>query len=360
MRIRIGLALAAVAALAVGCSAKSLPAQKPRDVGPLQFAADEWRVPAQAVVITDATGTTYKYKTFPYGKALTQSFVKAMPEANTRAKFAGPYDASLISFGGDERIVSAMAPFDRSGLASTADSMRLLGDLHGYGGETPIHQVLVEVHDALANTRQGHAGIVMFSDGLPQDEPAAMVAAKWVVDDYKGKVCFHTVHIGGPEDGKRFLKAIADLTDCGSTRVLADVWSPAGMSKLAHDVFAGPAPPDDPCAGRIVLRGVEFEFDKANLTPDSAVILDVAMEELKRCPKVPMSIEGHTDARGSDSYNQSLGQRRADSVKSYFVSKGLRGGRFRTRSYGESRPIATNDTDEGRQLNRRVELLPQQ
>jgi hypothetical protein len=93
----------------------------------VQFSANEWRIPSQAVVIADASGTTYMAETFPYVKALTQSFVKAMPEGITRAKVSGKYGATLIGFGGKDRIVSPLAPFNRSALASKADSLRILG-----------------------------------------------------------------------------------------------------------------------------------------------------------------------------------------------------------------------------------------
>jgi OOP family OmpA-OmpF porin len=360
MRLKIVFALS-LAILAAGCTAKTLPSQEPRAVSPLQFAANEWRVPRQVVVVTDSSGTMYQNQTFPYAKALTQSFVKAMPEANTRAKFPGGYDASLIGFGGEERIVSALAPFDRGALGSTANSLRILGDIHGYGGTTPFHEVFAEVQNALV-AKSGVAALVIFSDGIPQDESAAMGAAKWVVDSYAGDVCIHTVWVGDDADGARFLAALAALTSCGSTRALADVWGPENFMAFTHDVFAGEAPPEEPdaCAGRIVLRGIEFAFDRAELTGSSFVILDVAIEELSRCPNIPVRIEGHTDALGSDEYNQALGQRRADSVRSYFVSKGLSGSRLSARSFGESNPVASNETDEGRQLNRRVELHPEQ
>ncbi len=359
MRIKLGLVLM-VAIFAAGCTAKTLPSQPALSVTPVQFSANEWRVPSQAVVIADASGTTYMAETFPSIKALTQSFVKAMPAADTRAKTPGVYDASLIGFGGKDRIVAPLAPFNRSALASKADSLRILGDLHGFGGETPFHDVFAEVQGAL-KTKSGVAAVVIFSDGLADSENDAMDAAKSLVKSRMGNVCFHTVHVGDDEAGARFLKSVSALTSCGSARKMADIWNPNSFMKFTHAVFTGAAPvKDDPCAGRMVLRGIEFAFDKAEITGTSSVILDVAVDQLKRCPTIPMEIHGHTDSMGSDAYNMGLGQRRADAVRAYFVKKGISGSRLSTRSFGESRPVVSNDTEQGRQTNRRVELRPQQ
>jgi OOP family OmpA-OmpF porin len=359
MRIKIGLVLL-VAIFTAGCTAKTLPSQQARAVTPVQFSANEWRVPSQAVVIADASGTTYMAETFPYVKALAQSFVKAMPEGNTRAKISGNYDATLIGFGGKDRIISPLAPFNRSALASKADSLRILGDLHGFGGETPFRNVFAEVEEALKN-KTDVAAVVIFSDGLADVESEAMDAAKSLVESHMGKVCFHTVHVGDDADGARFLKAVSALTSCGSARELAGVWDANNLMKFTHGVFTGRAAAKvDACAGRIVLRGVEFAFDKAELTGSSSVILDVAVDQLKRCPNIPMEIDGHTDSVGAEDYNQGLGQRRAEAVKGYLVSKGIRSSRLTARSFGETRPVASNDTEEGRQTNRRVELHPRQ
>lgn len=69
-----------------------------------------------------------------------------------------------------------------------------------------------------------------------------------------------------------------------------------------------------------------------------------------------MELSGHTDAKGSDSYNQNLSERRAASVRQYLVGKGIASSRMTSVGHGESQPVATNETDEGRALNRRVEL----
>jgi OOP family OmpA-OmpF porin len=111
---------------------------------------------------------------------------------------------------------------------------------------------------------------------------------------------------------------------------------------------------------RIVLRGVNFDFDKSNIRPDAAVILDEAVRILGTGSGPAVSIEGHTDWIGSDAYNAGLSERRANSVQAYLIEHGVSASRLSTVGYGESRPIASNDTREGRALNRRVELLVQE
>ena len=116
------------------------------------------------------------------------------------------------------------------------------------------------------------------------------------------------------------------------------------------------APAPDMCSGVIRLRGVEFEFDSDRLTGMSAVVLDAVVGSLRDCPNIKVRVEGHTDSIGTDAYNQDLGLRRANAVRVFLDKGGISSSRLSARSYGESRPIATNDTDEGRALNRRVEL----
>lgn len=106
----------------------------------------------------------------------------------------------------------------------------------------------------------------------------------------------------------------------------------------------------------IVLRGVNFEFDKAVLTVNAKTILDNVAEELTVYPSINVELDGHTDARGSDEYNQDLSERRAQSVSAYLQEKGIGGDRLTAVGFGESQPVADNETDEGRELNRRVEL----
>ncbi len=106
----------------------------------------------------------------------------------------------------------------------------------------------------------------------------------------------------------------------------------------------------------IVLRGVNFEFDKARLTANAKTILDNVASELAAYPDIEVELSGHTDAKGSDEYNQALSDKRAAAVKRYLVGKDTAESRMTTVGAGESQPVADNETDEGRELNRRVEL----
>ncbi|MDB5987656.1 MAG: hypothetical protein JWR16_2709 [Nevskia sp.] len=133
-----------------------------------------------------------------------------------------------------------------------------------------------------------------------------------------------------------------------------------------------PPPPPPPCetptpgtpinlAGckngdTIVLRGVNFEFNSANLTVNAKTLLDEVAQALTARADLKVEVDGHTDGIGSVNYNQKLSERRADSVKTYLVGKGLDGGRLSAKGFGKSMPIADNATAEGRDLNRRVEL----
>lgn len=106
----------------------------------------------------------------------------------------------------------------------------------------------------------------------------------------------------------------------------------------------------------IVLKGVNFEFDQSRLTANAKTILDGVATELAAYPEIKIELGGHTDAKGSDEYNQALSEKRAAAVVSYLRKKGVAGDRMTSAGYGESKPVADNETDEGRELNRRVEL----
>jgi OOP family OmpA-OmpF porin len=125
-------------------------------------------------------------------------------------------------------------------------------------------------------------------------------------------------------------------------------------------VQAPPPPPPPPPAKGTKLATVgaaNFDFDKATIKPSGRDELDAAVKTLRDNPSMHVVVEGHTDSIGSDAYNQRLSERRAKAVRDYLVREGIDASRITTRGYGESRPVASNDTAEGRAQNRRSEVI---
>ncbi|MFV0391419.1 MAG: OmpA family protein [Paludibacteraceae bacterium] len=107
----------------------------------------------------------------------------------------------------------------------------------------------------------------------------------------------------------------------------------------------------------VSFQNVEFKFDSSELTEESYPTLNQIAAILKDNPTwSALKVQGHTDSVGPESYNQSLSERRTQSVKNYLVSLGIAESVVSTEGFGESKPIASNDTAEGRQTNRRVEF----
>ena len=102
--------------------------------------------------------------------------------------------------------------------------------------------------------------------------------------------------------------------------------------------------------------GITFAFNDASVQPQFRPTLDEVSSILSQYPKTYIDVYGHTDSDGSDAYNQTLSERRAQSVAGYLTSHGVQSARIATRGFGETQPIASNATEEGKAANRRVEI----
>lgn len=107
---------------------------------------------------------------------------------------------------------------------------------------------------------------------------------------------------------------------------------------------------------RLVLEGVFFDTGKATLKHESFSVLERNADKLKKRKDVTITVVGYTDSVGSDSSNQRLSENRANTVKDYFITKGINSGRINSVGRGKSNPIADNKTADGRSQNRRIEI----
>jgi len=138
---------------------------------------------------------------------------------------------------------------------------------------------------------------------------------------------------------------------------------PLGWLVKAEIAVKPAAAPVDPTVCQqlfsdLLAKGkIRFESGRANIDPDSAGLLDRLVETALRCPTADIEIAGHTDGDGEDASNQALSEKRAQAVLDYLVKAGLPASRFTAMGYGSTQPVASNDTDEGKAQNRRIDFL---
>lgn len=155
-----------------------------------------------------------------------------------------------------------------------------------------------------------------------------------------------------PYDKNYLIRAIADKFFAVSENLNLDSLVKAGYKEIHKDLYLVPIE-----IGQVVrLNNVFFDFDKADLRSESFVELDRVVKLLEENPAIEIEMSAHTDSRGSDEYNFKLSDNRARSVMEYILSKGIAPNRITSQGYGETKPVVDNDTDENRQLNRRVEF----
>jgi OOP family OmpA-OmpF porin len=365
----------AVVSCLLGGLACATPSVAPLGAGPVRPGPGERVAVTHNYLIVDSSESVTR--TFPAEKAHVQSFVAAMPD--------GSYQAGGVSFGGYERQHEPLAVFDRSKSTANAAALEHLGE------GTPIDRVLAEVAKDLQG-KSGEAAIVIWSDGQPTDpigrhleEQTVLNAASALVSGYQGPVCIHTVHMSDDPAGAEFLRKLSatSTSNCGSSRSSSSVMNVAALQNFEREVYFGALPAvaaaprdsdgdgvmddQDQCPGTPlgvtvdgrgcwVIPHLHFAFDSAKIDPQFYDELNEVAAVMKANPSAAGYIDGHTDSVGTDAYNQSLSQRRAQAVRDYLVQAGVPASSLESRGFGEAKPAYSNETADGRSSNRRVEL----
>jgi outer membrane protein OmpA-like peptidoglycan-associated protein len=154
-----------------------------------------------------------------------------------------------------------------------------------------------------------------------------------------------------------------------TVNMIASIW---GVRKVHTRILPRPTPPKPvvtkeqareaaaSITGILRLQNVEFVTGSDRLTPRGQQVLNQVAGVLQKYPGMPVGIEGHTDSKGDPNSNMQLSRKRADSVKQYLVDKGIPAANVTSAGFGQTKPIASNATAEGRQENRRVEFHPKE
>jgi OOP family OmpA-OmpF porin len=155
-----------------------------------------------------------------------------------------------------------------------------------------------------------------------------------------------------PYDKNYSIRATAEHYFSISENLNLDSLIKVGYKEIHKDLYLAPIE-----IGQVIrLNNVFFDFDKWDLRSESFIELNRVVKLMNENPAIEIEMSAHTDSRGSDEYNFKLSDNRAKSVMEYIISKGIDRSRITSHGYGETKPVATNDTDDGRQLNRRVEF----
>jgi OOP family OmpA-OmpF porin len=392
-----GLCVVGLAVLAMGCAMKQ--------VQPMRTAFDAVKIPAEKyvpnvdnflVILDDSASMgdmVKEQKKIDLALDVVHRLNQTLPELG--------YMGGLRTFGqgeclgaADSSLLYGMTKY------STAGMDQALQKINCIGGNTPMEAGFEGAMRDFKDVK-GKTAVIVVSDGIVLDEEPVL-AAEQLKKQLGDNLCIYTVQVGNDPRGKMLLEKIAKIGACGFATNADEIYTSKDMAGFVELVFLAKAPakaapppppppppapkvmpapapmdrdgdgvtddkdacPDTPKGAKVDEKGcwvigmVHFDFDKANIKPAYQGILNEVAKVMSMNPGVTMEIDGHTDSTGPDAYNQKLSERRAKAAMTYLVEKGIAKDRFMVKGFSFHKPIASNDTKDGRAKNRRDEFIP--
>jgi OOP family OmpA-OmpF porin len=282
---------------------------------------------------------------------LVASFNSAVPALD--------FNAGLVTFGqGMGRCRGQGTASEFYGMTSynSADFAEALGSLQCAGGKTPMSKGIDATTGMLAS-QTGPVAVFIVSDfsGFGDIHAGSVeTAVEKLKAQHGNNVCLHTVKVGDDPSGDEMISRITSVAGCDSAVQAGDITSAAAMGTYVTETLMAPLQYEKHTVSATAL----FDFNKSDLKEQGKAELHNLGASIKQkgITVADIDVIGHTDSIGSETYNQGLSERRATAVSDYLVSQGIDGGIIDVSGKGESQPVASNDTDEGRALNRRVEV----
>ena len=297
------------------------------------------------LVLLDASSTMSENTESDMQKlALAKDLIKCMNKTipditmNGGLRAFGPYHL-------EKGLIYGMIDYTKAGLSNTVVSVDKTG------GTTPIGDSIKWARTDLQKTT-GKTAVILFSDGMNSMTGDPVAEAAGMKQQHGKNICIYTVLLGNDPAGKANMDGIAKAGECGFATDATALLASNAMTDFVTSVFLAKGKMKERVS---ITLHVEFDFDKDSVRPEYHSAIKKVANFLKAYPKATAVLEGHTDGTGTDEYNLNLSKKRAESIKKYLVDKfGISASRISTRGFGESKPVATNDTKEGRQQNRRV------
>ena len=272
------------------------------------------------------------------------------------------YEAGLLTFGkssgcslgdGTADLVYGLTSYQGDDFASGLNSVERAG------GTTPMDKGINATTEALSAESDAVA-VILVSDFWRINPKPVIAAVSALKAQHGDNLCLYPVKVGDATLADPVIADMIGLAGCGTSMNAADLASPGTMASFVTEVLLKAVPQDKPIQyEKLSLSATTlFDFDKAVLKEQGKVELHKLDEYIKSkgIRVVDINVIGHTDSMGSDEYNQALSERRAVAVKDYMVSEGIKGSIIDASGEGESNPVADNSTEEGRALNRRVDV----
>lgn len=366
--------LTAVAALTACASNRPTYTPAPFTPAPIDTAAFGPGVDAFALVL-DASSSMAEDRSanFFAAKDIVSQLNRTIPELG--------YEGSLVTFGPGCMLDKGLARiWYGPEVYRTAPLGEALAGVKCAGGVTPMELGVEDGGSALGEV-SGRVAIFVVSDFEDIDTKKVIGQLEALKAAHGDRVCVHAIQVGANAEGAGARQSVAAASGCGSAIAASEIASPAAMAAYVQRVLLAPVArvadtdgdgvPDDrdrcpgtPAGANVNSVGcwwagsedVLFDFDKADIK--STLMLDEAIEILRRNPDIRVEVQGHTDNVGDADYNMGLSLRRANAVRDYMISQGISPSRLQAEGYGETKPHFSNDSEQGRALNRRVTLHP--
>lgn len=301
------------------------------------------------IFFVDQSGSMYMHST-TMGKVKMVLAKRIMLELNQM--ICPPrYEAGLYLF----------APFQPMLTPALYDQAAFAKVIEGIPSENAVFDRLTPMGPGMADLSpvlsklSGKTAIILVSDGKANQGINPVAEAKAIYKKYPN-VCFDVISFADTDKGRANLEEISKIGGCVMVNAADLLKNKAALQQFVHEVFCEQVGSPVQKQEAIILRGINFDFDKYNIKPEFNPVLDEAADILKEHPQIKVVVQGYTDSVGTVSYNLKLSRHRAKAVYDYLVMEGISPNRMQAVGYGESDPVATNATAQGRYLNRRVEL----